>query len=262
MMTFFSGPGVGGFEIQKLVMNEDEFLKLKGNACRLLKARNSDYAASLLESIPFTLSEGTNFFGDEFSVLHASVPIEKYIELTEMKGDPKNSVAFREISAVFGELGIYVRHIAAEIAPENVALVSQPKPDTTTAAVERALKDSQQLLYSSGAASAVDRVHTAIHGYLRAVCLNSNIPFNEQASLTELFKALRTQHPVFTQISTASEETKRIFGALSTIVDTLNSLRNNASIAHPNDQLLNEAEAILAINCTRSILHYLDAKLK
>jgi Abortive infection C-terminus len=38
-------------------------------------------------------------------------------------------------------------------------------------------------------------------------------------------------------------------------------LRNNASVAHPNEALLDEPEAMLAINAARTILHYLDAKL-
>jgi hypothetical protein len=36
-------------------------------------------------------------------------------------------------------------------------------------------------------------------------------------------------------------------------------IRNKSSIAHPNDELLSEAEAMFAINCARSILQYLDS---
>ena len=42
---------------------------------------------------------------------------------------------------------------------------------------------------------------------------------------------------------------------------SLNTLRNQASIAHPNDNILEEAEAILAINSGRTLLNYLDSKL-
>jgi hypothetical protein len=41
---------------------------------------------------------------------------------------------------------------------------------------------------------------------------------------------------------------------------SLNPIRNNASVAHPNEELLNKEEAMLVINVTRTLLHYLDAK--
>ncbi len=41
----------------------------------------------------------------------------------------------------------------------------------------------------------------------------------------------------------------------------MNPLRNQASMAHPNEELLEPAEALLVINVSRSILHYLDTKL-
>lgn len=38
-------------------------------------------------------------------------------------------------------------------------------------------------------------------------------------------------------------------------------MRNNASIAHPNDDLLGRNEALLVINVGRSLLTYLDGKI-
>lgn len=48
---------------------------------------------------------------------------------------------------------------------------------------------------------------------------------------------------------------------MSAILDALNPVRNRASVAHPNATLLAQAEAMLVVNATRTILHYLDAKL-
>jgi hypothetical protein len=39
-------------------------------------------------------------------------------------------------------------------------------------------------------------------------------------------------------------------------------LRNQASVAHPNVDLLAEPEAMLFINSVRCLLHYLNAKAK
>ena len=45
-----------------------------------------------------------------------------------------------------------------------------PAPPTITSVVERALADAETLLREQGPTSAVDRVHTALHGYLLAAC--------------------------------------------------------------------------------------------
>jgi hypothetical protein len=47
---------------------------------------------------------------------------------------------------------------------------------------------------------------------------------------------------------------------MGSIMDVLNPIRNNASMAHPND-LLDPPEAMLVINAARTILHYIDTKL-
>jgi hypothetical protein len=52
--------------------------------------------------------------------------------------------------------------VAFTEAPDPVANLS---PAFTTDVVERALVDAKQLLSGSGPISAVDRVHTALHGY-------------------------------------------------------------------------------------------------
>ncbi len=52
----------------------------------------------------------------------------------------------------------------------------------------------------------------------------------------------------------------RMVGAIATILDALNPVRNNASVAHPNDQLVGEPEAHLVINIVRTLLNYLEDK--
>lgn len=262
MIVFYSGHGAKGFEMLQSALPDDEWIKFKGTVLRLLKSQEKDHAAELLESIPFYLIESTNYFGDEFLVLHTTTSVDRYVELSELKKDQETLTAFRQIAGVFGELGKYVRFIAASPCSDSRDLVPQPTPEITSVVVERALKDSQQLIYSSGAASAVDRVHTALHGYLRAISAKENFPCSDQASITELFKVLRTNHYSFKDSGVGSEESKKLLGALASMIDTINTLRNRASIAHPNDNILEEAEAVLAINCTRTILHYLDSKLK
>jgi hypothetical protein len=127
--------------------------------------------------------------------------------------------------------------------------------------VERALLDAEKLMASTGATSGVDRAHTALHGYLLQVCSDANISMGEEPNLAQLFKALRQKHKAFETLGARSDDVAKLVGAMATIVDVLNPLRNKASVAHPNEQLLAEPEALLAINSIRTLLNYLDLKL-
>lgn len=102
-------------------------------------------------------------------------------------------------------------------------------------------------------------MHTALHRYLIEVCDNEGLTYSQNEGITGLFKIIRKNHSLLTS-DVGDEEIKRIMQSLSSTVDSLNTLRNNHSNAHPNP-LLGEAEATLAINSARTILHYLDAKL-
>ncbi|HEY7766680.1 hypothetical protein, partial [Longimicrobium sp.] len=76
---------------------------------------------------------------------------------------------------------------------EGAAPVAGPAPRITSAVVSRAIADAEALILSSGATSCVDRVHTALHGYLLAVCADAGIACDRDAALPTLYKALRSQ---------------------------------------------------------------------
>lgn len=137
-----------------------------------------------------------------------------------------------------------------------------PNPDLVTASevLRRALADVETLIQQRGAVSAVDRIHTALHGYLIVVCDKSGIDHETNPSLTRLFRSLRDEHPALAQVGTGSEEIGRVLQACAAIIDALNPLRNKLSVAHPNEQLLGDEEAMLVVNITRTLLHYFDAK--
>jgi hypothetical protein len=139
--------------------------------------------------------------------------------------------------------------------------VSFATTTVTCEVVERAINDAETLIRTHGATSGVDRIHTALHGYLRALCDDSFIAHEDNATMTALFKKLRAEHPAFKEDGPRVQDIVQIMRAMSAIMDALNPIRNNASIAHPNGTLLDEPEAMLSINAARTILHYLDSKL-
>jgi len=143
---------------------------------------------------------------------------------------------------------------------ESGAPVESPSPKITTALVERAISDTESLLKTSGATSGVDRIHTALHGYLRAVCADAGIKYAEDYSITKLFKLLRQNHPSLKNLGARQSDIEKILNSFGNIMDAMNPIRNKASVAHANDYLLEKDEAMLVINAAKTILHYLDAK--
>jgi hypothetical protein len=126
--------------------------------------------------------------------------------------------------------------------------------------VRRALDDADILIRKSGPQSAVDRVHTAMHGYLHSLCKEAGIAHGDRPTMNQLFKVIRVNHPALADMGVRGDEVSRVLGSMASILDALNPVRNNASVAHPNEQLVGEPEAVLVINTVRTMLSYLESK--
>lgn len=263
MIRFYTGSGAGGFSLHDKPLDTAAWERISTSASRLMRSRDQDQAAQLLETIPFQLYNATNHFNDEFCVLHTTVPMERYVELSELGADVEVKQNFKRVASTLEEIGYYVRHIAVELDINSGPVpVPAPSPKVTSETVTRALADAEKLLRSNGAPSAIDRAHTAFHGYLKVLCREENIAFADDAGVTQLFKALRKGHPRFKSSSTGDDQITRVTNAMAAITDALNPLRNNTSMAHPNETLLDEPEAMLVINSVRTLLHYLCDKLE
>jgi hypothetical protein len=144
---------------------------------------------------------------------------------------------------------------------ESGAPVAQPRLQTTSEAVERAIEDAEALIQSTGAPSSVDRVHTALHAHLIAVCAKACIAYSDDAGVTTLFKVIREQHPAFQDLGPRAADVTQVLRSCAAILDALGPVRNRASGAHPNPTVLPPAEAMLVVNIARTLLNYFDSKL-
>lgn len=144
---------------------------------------------------------------------------------------------------------------------ESTVTVRLDTPEHTRDVVVRALADVEELIRANGATSAVDRIHTALHGHVLALCDTAGIEVDRETTMNRALKLLRQNHPALATKEPRSEDITRILGAMATVLDSLNPIRNNASVAHPNENLLDEPEAHLAINAARTVFAYLEAKL-
>jgi abortive infection Abi-like protein len=167
---------------------------------------------------------------------------------------PIGSAVFRT-KAASSQLGRLIARCS------DSAAVAATTPRITSALVKAALADAATLLASSGPTSAVDRIHTALHGYLRTACVASGSQASPDATMNDLFKSLKQQHPSLRDLGEHQDAILKVLRALTSILDALNPARNRGSLAHPNEALLDEAEAVRFINAARTTLQYLDSKL-
>jgi len=185
------------------------------------------------------------------------------LHYTSKVQDEAQRFANANIASVFSHLGFPLRFIVVEL-DNNASIdpVSSPVSIAPVEVVIRALRDAQQLLATTGAVSAIDRVHTALHGYLKWVCEQAgNMPASKDPSMTELFKAV-VKHPKLSTAASHSEKIERILKAFAAALDAVNQVRNRGSMAHANEALVDEADALLVVNAARTILRYLDDRLK
>ncbi len=145
----------------------------------------------------------------------------------------------------------------------QVAAVEPTSPKLASDLVRQALADAASLLEVHGPVSALDRVHTALHGYLKTVCRSAGLDLASlptDPGVTQIFKLMRENHPALRDMGVQDDAMRKIIFSIGNILDALNPLRNRGSLAHANDQLVERDEALLVVNLTRSIIQYLDSK--
>lgn len=263
MIRLYQGSGSGELVFVSKI-DDDQWNKFRMLTQRMLLAKGKVAASELLEKYPFSLHEGSNFFGDEFHYLTATFKIEDYVTIAEEESAPERSFLWRSIAEATSEVSpYYIRFIVIDLDRDEDApvLVETPILPTSAEKVNEALADAEELLRSRSASSAIDRLHTAFHGYLQEQCQGSGIEFKADDSITALYKKLRENHKTLKEEITKHDEIKRICNALAAIIDSLNPIRNRLSRAHPNESIISEDEAFLVINIIRSLFHYLNAKL-
>lgn len=143
----------------------------------------------------------------------------------------------------------------------DAAAVGQVDLQVSSDAVRRALADVAVLIERNGPTSAVDRLHTAMHGYMKALCVVLPVQPSDDASMNALFKLVREHHPAFKQDGPHSETINKFVRPIISILDAMNPARNWGSLAHPNEELLGKDEAMLIVNASRAIFQYLNEKL-
>lgn len=127
--------------------------------------------------------------------------------------------------------------------------------------LNEAIKDAQILLRKNGASNAVDRYHTVLHFFLQNQCKKASIAYKKDDSINVLLKNLREKHPKLIILQKNELHATEILKGMGNTLSNLSELRNNKSLAHPNELLLPDDEATFVIESVNAILRYLSSKL-
>lgn len=264
LVLYRSGSGSDQFQLVKQ-LSPARFETIKRGALRYMNRKFLPPGAiEFLQQMPWELWNATNDFGDVFDMLYMKVRMETFVEAEDEIGRWRDWISdgCPMIANALEVVESPVRLIAVGFDLDSrVADITSPKVVATSTVVEEALNQAETLIGKHGAGSALDRAHTAFHAYLEDKCRTIGPGIKEDAPITELFSYLRQHHPQLAiKEPGQKEQLDKIFRGLSKVVDAVNHLRNNMSLAHPNSTL-DDPEAMLVINILRSMLRYLDMRL-
>lgn len=263
MLKLFAGSGSQEIQLQQPSLQPAVWSRIREKVGRLLMRRGHVRASNIFLGLPFELWDGTNSFGDPFVLLYGKLPMQQYLELADLEDDVDQRAAFRQIERALAEADTHVRFIAVALGEALEPLpVAAPSPAVPSDVLDQVLADIERALAEGRPEAGIDRVHTALHTYLWSLAREAQLTLDDDTGMPELFKALRQNHAALQPTGPRAADLTRILNAMATIIDALNPLRNRASLAHPSDQLLPDAEAMLTINSVRTVMHYLEKRMR
>jgi hypothetical protein len=123
-----------------------------------------------------------------------------------------------------------------------------------------AVSDATTLMAQGKYSSCIDRVHTALHGYLR-VRLDElgNDEYSEDDSIMRLFNLLYREWEEV-EDNNINKMMLKVLRSASASLEALNNIRNDYSLAHPNNCIIGEPEAIFILGIMESIVNYMETR--
>jgi Abortive infection C-terminus len=265
LVLYSERSGIDQFELVKQ-LSPARFEVVKRSAVRYMTKKHAPFGEiDFFEQSPWEFWNAKNEYGDSFDVLYMTVSMDTFVEIENEVGIWRDRIvhACPAIARAMDRVEKPVRIIAVGFDLDSaVANVPSPSVVTTASVVEDALAQAETLIGRHGAGSGLDRVHTAFHTYLESLCQSLGPGIRDDIPITALFAYLKQHHPALA-ITESQDKAKleTIFRNLSKIIDTLDHFRDKKSLAHPNP-LLEDPEAMLVINVVRTMLRYLDMRLR
>ena len=144
MFSVYSGSGAKDYTVGERCFSDEQWGSFRRGTVQLLRSRGFSTTAELLKSLPFEIREGENFFGDEFVVLYAELPISQYAELVDRYSDPMSRYEFSQMASALKEIcPAYIRFIGFGAALDD-AVPPVEEPDGIKPVLRDIIKTKQE----------------------------------------------------------------------------------------------------------------------
>jgi len=124
--------------------------------------------------------------------------------------------------------------------------------------LNKTIKDAEDFIKAGNYLSAIDRIHTTLHGYLRWRLDEENIEYNESDTIMQLYSKFHKNLEDAFNNNEINKLTLTAIRSASGVIDSLNTARNRFSLAHPNDETIDNNEAKLLIGLSKYIFEYIE----
>ena len=125
--------------------------------------------------------------------------------------------------------------------------------------LSKTIEDAEEFIKKGKYLSAIDRVHTTLHGYLRWRLDSMGIEYNESETLMQLYSKLHNNLNIAPESSEINEIIKTAIRSASGVINSINTARNKHSLSHPNNDIIGNKEAKLLIGLSKFIFDYIES---
>jgi hypothetical protein len=198
----------------------------------------------------FTKSEWNTYR----AILHLQVPLNKLDVFEKYQKQILN-----EASQIFGKQDdYYLTDLNIDVIVEEYETF-----DFSVLGLNKTLRqevgDAATLISQGKYSSSIDRIHTALHGYLRISSDEFGLKYEESDMMPKLFNLLYKR---WEEVGNGeiNEMMLKALRSASATIEALNDIRNRYSLAHPNREIVSEDEAKFVLGLAESIVKYIEKR--
>lgn len=144
------------------------------------------------------------------------------------------------------------RLLQSSSVPE-IDAITPNAPGRTFDALAKSVRDS---IENNEPENGLDRLHTFVVKYVRALCLKHGIEVDRNKALHSMFgeyvKHLKTEKKLSSKMS------ETILKSSISLLDAFNDVRNNRSFAHDNE-ILSYSEGLLIFNNITAVIRFIES---
>lgn len=187
------------------------------------------------------------------TILHIHAPINK-LDIFESQVSIIKTIAGK----IYGRQGDnYLTDVEIEIMVEQHEIIDFTMISVTSI-ITQSISDAELFMKEGKYASAFDRVHTAFHGYLRKILDDMNVQHEESETINQLYNKLHSKIGCKIEPKPVADLIKTLIRSASGVISSINDIRNRHSLSHPNEEIIDENEALLAIRIIKELANYIN----